>query len=422
MKFSGRDKLVFAVGGLLILTSVGLVIRRAFTKPVEPVALPVAAPVQVANAVQVRGPELPVPPEPRQPIKLTRPKPVLTTTCRLPPLPEDCVLAARIGYDQELFRRIGELLFALDGTSDGMCLKRRLGRLLSNPELNGVDLSNPVYCFLLDPKKHSNPWVYQFSVADRQRLLAALRAQPVERGPAGGAYRLTDTSDAPTGAPGVLIIEGDEATLHRDACAAGKVMAWKRHNPEGPAFRLLAALRARVNVQALGPRPADELDGILPGIRDWMPQAAPEINRVLAGLSQIREVEFGSRLDATHAKLVLSVEPVESSELAEALQTSPGDVESRAADMLACLIEHASRRWAGIDLLRQVLSAAAGGFTLNVDQPNSELIMLSANVPLRPHAEGLVKHGEKHRLFPASDSSEKPPEPDPALEEDGIRI
>jgi len=366
MKLSLADKLIVAVGTLVVAMFILTVVQHFITMRMAEQDLP--KPGRTYRPAPVRRPEFRPNPEARErrrePIEIVRSRPVFTGTHRLAPLPDDCVLFARVQYDAGFFRCVGGILFTLDGETNAAWLKRGLGRLLGNPRLEGVSLRHPVDVFLLDASQVGEPWVYQFTISDLSRLKAA--------------YRLPDKAQA---------AEHNEYEIPSSPALA-PAEGWRlRAHGDERAFRLVAPVVLRGSGKRLAVRFAaqigrwrDELIASLPD--DARKEGKADlIAKVTGGLAQAREVEIAGIVGDVNAGILMSIEPTENTRLLDTVRRRPGLLENAATELTACLLAAAAGRWEQARILRHAIAAVPDGVSISVDRPDSKLALLKIEVP-----------------------------------------
>jgi hypothetical protein len=150
-------------------------------------------------------------------------------------LPPDWLAVGALADPDGVIRRAGDLLSRLSGAPAGASLRAQLGSLIRNPDLAGVDLSQPVRFFYMNPRLFPRPWVCQFSVADAEALRKALAANK----PAAQEGEIA------------LHLEGRQAIWSLDAKAGESLIRWQKGGGKPPDFRAAGRFQARLDVQGL---------------------------------------------------------------------------------------------------------------------------------------------------------------------------
>lgn len=238
-------------------------------------------------------------------------------------LPPDCLAAGVLEGADALTDRAGALLGALDGRTDAADLRRRLGALLGNPRLAGVDLAAPIRFYYMDPKKYASPWVYQYQAANPDALKWALLAH-ARRYPFGA-----------------LRLDGARATWSADPALVEALRAWQADHPEALDLRVSGPLRVRIALARILAAYPDEFTRQLREMKSRMEQAlegrsaggtealASQIALEMAAtvLRQVGDVDVGVGLDASFTRVDLHITALPGTALAGTLQTQPaGDV------------------------------------------------------------------------------------------------
>jgi len=218
--------------------------------------------------------------------------------------PPDCLIAGRFDDVKSLCDRLGEILSAMDGSTDGKYLLGNVGAKLRNPAFAGVNLSAPIRFFLMSPKKFSDPWVFQFGVTDADALKKAIKRHGAE------------------GEAGHLYLRGSQATWSLNEAAAATLRSWQESHPGATVLRASGQLSLRLHVLQIMEQYEEEVVLQARRMKARMRQALDrreeepinpqevsaaetELDAVIALLRQVADVDLGIEMTREYGRISL---------------------------------------------------------------------------------------------------------------------
>jgi len=247
---------------------------------------------------------------------------------RSDPLPPDCLAAGIIEDAGSLLGRTGDILTALGDKTGSASLRAGVGERIGNPALAGVDLSEPVRFFFMNPRNFPHPWVCQFGVSDADALKWAL---------------LTRNRSGENGEVFLRLQDG-RATWSLDAEAAKGLLQWEEGGGKLPDSRVAGRVRVRVDVrrilsaynaefatqlqemkarmrEALGGKPGK------PAAQEEASSVQSQLEAAAAALRQVQDVDFGLDITPAFIRLELDARLPQSAPLSVLLRAhAPGDL------------------------------------------------------------------------------------------------
>jgi hypothetical protein len=244
-------------------------------------------------------------------------------------LPPDCLAAGVLTDADGAIRQAGDLLSRLSGAPAGASLRAQLGSLIRNPDLAGVDLSQPVRFFYMNPRLFPRPWVCQFSVTDADALRKALAANE----PAAQEGEIA------------LRLEGRQATWSLDAKAGESLIRWQKGGGKAPDFRAAGQFQVRLDVQGLlqaqdaefaaevllmkgRVREALQRDGRKgAAVEKEISDVQAQLDSAVAALRQVQDADFALDFDPEFVRAGVGVRLADSAPLRALFRAhAPGDL------------------------------------------------------------------------------------------------